>query len=193
MGKMKILSNPHPLKLSELTQLSDNEIKEKCYAIIVNINSINENLELFRRCIDKVGITNFFCQDYESALLIDKYFKKYKKEDGKVAEIGLIDDDKMIDRSYIDITQFDNITIPCTYVMWGVKYDDKIKISRNTTSEGVPSNGASYTYYYDRETLSECERLASMISEFPEPLTDVEKVIIISNYMQKYFHFNSLI
>lgn len=149
---------------------------------IENIIKSSNGLKLERLIIDKdiktipeeelIKILNSFnvfeCSSYEEALYINKLVNEAKISSN--CTIELKDDTEMKDRSYIDLTVFKNvkINIPLNYYMWGVicKPDD-----------------------YRIKTILEVTRIVSMIDNFPEKLTDVEKIIIIINYIERYCEY----
>lgn len=114
--------------------------------------------------------TNCLCTNYEDALYISELVNRGLI---KVANIKLEDDLEMKDRSYIDFSQFKsvNLIIPTSYFMWGVKNIDDTKTSMN------------------QRTITEATRVASMIAEFPEHLSDIEKIILVVNYIQNYCEY----
>ena len=176
-----------PYFLEELKNMTKEEVINKCSGIIVDNKSLLENLDLFLNYSLFFRIQSILLLDYESVLILEKL---KAKEIFKRDKVYLLDDGKQIDRSYIDTTKLKNITliVPNTYAMWGVKFDNKLFCYQylyvNKSIENDLFHG-----YYDRETLLEVERIASMIKEFSETLTEVEKVILISNYLQKYCEF----
>lgn len=172
--------------LEELKQLEEEEIKKYAIKLVLTIQDIKNNEDLFLEYIVKKGIA-IYCKDYESALLVNELVNKGII---KPYEIYLMDDQEQKDRSYIDATVFKNVTlrVPNTYAMWGVKFDDKLWVYQYQLQNDL-TNETEFSGYYDHETLKEVERIALMISEFPEVLTDVEKIILVSNYLQKYCQF----
>ena len=178
-----------PYPLEEIKEMKYEDVVERCSALIVDKKSWLENLELFLKYSKLIRINNILIQDYESAIIIDEL-----KEKGLInrEKIYLIDDNKQIDRSYIDTTKLKNIVlvVPNTYAMWNVKFKDKLYCYQYLYNNNSVEND-TFSGYYDKETLIEVERIASMISEFSDNLTDVEKVILISNYLQKYCKFKT--
>ena len=148
---------------------------------ILDSNVYNENeyilYDLFRRNKNM----SISCKNYAIARRIDNIAPK-----GYGHTISLIDDFQNIDRSYIDKNDFHNVglIIPITYAMWGVKFNDKINVSYSTT---VPFNGYIGTEFQNtlsKKTLDEVERIVHIISQEGN-FTDVEKVLILSNYLDR--------
>ena len=177
-----------PYTLEELKDLSKEDIINRCSDIIIYKKSLINNIKLFLECIKLIRINNILAIDYESAIIIDELKGKGLINKDKVY---LIDDNKQIDRSYIDTTKLNNIKliIPNTYAMWNIKFNDKLYCYQYLYNNLSIENDA-FSGYYDKETLIEVERIASMIKDFSNNLTDVEKVILISNYLQKYCRYN---
>ncbi len=183
---LKILNEKKPYELKELYQMNDQEIRNSCNGVYCDKETIEKDLGTFIKTILLLDDPDFIkCRDYESALMVNEVFKKNNKK----VPIYLIDDQEQKDRSYIDVTQFDNLIIPPSYVMWGVKFNDSVNVSDYTDALGDPKSDQGIITTYDRELISEVKRLASMIREFEPNLTDTEKVILVSNYLQKYFQY----
>ena len=177
-----------PYKIEELKEMSKEQILERCSDIIVDKDSLLNNLNLFLELSKINRIKNILSLDYESVIILDELKEKNKFKRDKVY---LIDDNKQIDRSYIDTTKLNNIqlVIPNTYAMWNVKFKDRLYCYQYLYKNYALEND-TFSGYYDEETLVEVERIVSMIKDFSDNLTDVEKVIIISNYLQKYCKFD---
>ena len=171
--------------LEELKKIKEDELERYSINLVLTIKDIKNNEDLFLQYIVKKGI-EIYCKDYESALLVNELVNKGII---KPYEIYLMDDQEQKDRSYIDATVFQNVKlrVPNTYAMWGVKFDDKLWVYQYQLQNYLSSD--TFSGYYDHETLNEVKRIALMISEFPEVLTDVEKIVLVSNYLQKYCQF----
>ena len=186
---MKMIFNKPVKTIFTLPELKstkvDDEVLRTGLQMILSIDELKDNIDIFIKYSKKV--LDYCCKDYESALLLNRLMN-----DGKIEShnITLMDDNKMQDRSYIDTTIFNNrLIIPDSYLMCGVKY-------QNTVITYCFTNKARGGYYFDtenieidNETIQEAKRIASMIAEFPYPLTDIEKIIIVSNYIQMYNQF----
>lgn len=176
-----------PYNIDELKNMNYEDILNRCSGIIINKENLINNIELFIKISSINRINNILCLDYESTLILEKLKEKNIINKDK---IYLLDDNKQIDRSYIDTTKFNKLKlfIPNTYAMWNVKFKDKLYCYQYLYQNGSIENDL-YNGYYDKETLVEVERIASMIKDFDNKLTDIEKVILISNYLQKYCQF----
>ena len=165
-----------------LKEPSDDELSKYSMQMVVSTADISNHLEIFLRYAKKVD--DYICKDYESAALINKLMKEGKINNKTII---LLDDNELRDRSYIDLTEYSNIMVPDTYVMWGVKHNNVIGAYTRLYHSG--EGYGIHPIKHDDETINEVKRVASMISEFPEDLTDVEKMILVSNYLQMYDQF----
>lgn len=187
---MSFTYNRRPYYLNDLKNMSNTDILNKCSGIIVNKESILENTKLFISLSNVTRINNIIVSDYESALIVNEL----KNKDLITKDsIYLLDDMELKDRSYIDTTLFKKIklVIPNTYVMWNVKYDEKIYAYQYLYKNNLPGSDV-FSGYYDKETITEIERIASMIKDFSSNLTDVEKIILVSNYLQMYGEYKNI-
>ena len=185
--KIKIVktSKKKSIKLNELRNIEESKVLDELGCIILSVNYINDNIDLLLK-YGKNNNIKLLCEDYESALILNELINNGKIEKSL---IYLLDDMEMKDRSYIDTTLFQNtcLVIPNTYAMWNVKFDEKLYVYQYRYEYDVYSD--SFSGFYDREILSEVKRISSMISEFSSNLTQVEKIILVSNYLQMYCQF----
>ena len=176
-----------PYSLNELKDMSKEDILNRCSDIIVDKNSLMNNMKLFLEYSKIIRIRNILSLDYESSIILDDLNKKglFNRD-----QVFLIDDYKQIDRSYIDITKLKNIrlVVPNTYAMWEIKFNDKLYCYQYLYNNKAIEND-TFSGYYDKETLLEVERISLMIKDFDDNLTDVEKIILVSNYLQKYCQY----
>ena len=185
---MPFIYSRKPYNLEKLTDMSKEDILNKCSSVIVDKNTLMKNMKFFLEISKIIRINNILLVDYDSAIILDLL-----KEKGLFFrdKIYLLDDNKQLDRSYIDLTKLNNITlvVPNTYAMWNIKFNDRLYCYQYLYNNMSIEND-TFSGYYDKETLIEVERIASMIKDFNDNLTDVEKIIIISNYLQKYCKFD---
>ncbi len=136
--------------------------------IIIDTTISNLELSYLIKVLNNSG--ECICNNYEDALYINELINKGLL---KVATITLEDDLEMKDRSYIDFSLFKNtiLKIPSSYYMWGA-----ININDSKTN-------------INQKSIDEVTRIVKMISEFPEKLTDVEKIILVTNYIQQYCEY----
>ncbi len=159
-------------RINGIYKISDNLIDvmndnpgKAFYRIIIDVNLNSFDLQY----VIKVLNNSFecVCDNYENAIFINELINQGLL---KVNRIILRDDLEMKDRSYIDFKQFKNtkLVIPIGYYMWGVKNIDDEKSST-----------------IDQKSIDKITGIVQMISEFPEKLTDIEKIILLVNYVQQ--------
>ena len=105
-------------KLEDFIGKSDDFIKaSKTGTILVNYDIVVKNLDLLKKIISILSISQINCLDYESAIFLENNL-----EDN--IDLALVDDYQNRDRSYIDTTKFvkHNFYIPLSYFMWGIKF-----------------------------------------------------------------------
>lgn len=145
--------------------------------ILVDYNTLIGNIDLLRKIISILRISQINCSDYESALFLEQNLDES-------AELSLVDDYENKDRSYIDTTIFTKhkFYIPLSYIMWGVKFENSCNVHclRSSARDNMTSlNGDTVLY---RETI---ERLRKIIESINAAnLTSLDKCILISNYLQ---------
>ena len=168
----------------ELKNCSIEEVQNNCTEIIFDKDDIIDE-ELLHRVLINSEISRIICQNYEQALII----KKIKDRDKSIGELDAIleDDYEMKDRAYIDISSFEKsgikLWIPISYAMWNVNSENKINIIINLSKNGY------YYFVINKDELKEIHRICQMIANFPEKLTDIEKIIIVCNYIERYCQF----
>ena len=145
--------------------------------ILVNYNVLNNNLDLLKKVISILNITQINCLDYESAVFLEENLEN-------TIDLNLVDDYQNKDRSYIDTTKFirHNFSIPLSYFMWGVKFKNSCNVRCLRYKEPVNMvsiNGDEILY---RSTLEKLKEIIQSITE--EQLSDLDKCILVSNYLQ---------
>ena len=160
---------PGDYKISDnLLEVMANNPDKEFRNILIDKRLQELDLSYIIKIINNTG--KITCTNYEDILYINELANK-----GLVRKtnIHLEDDLEMKDRSYIDFSILKNITltIPTSYYMWGVKNIDESKSNIN------------------QKSIDEITRILEMIKQFPEELTDIEKIIIISNYIQQYCEY----
>lgn len=173
-------------KVFTLKELKDLDISDaKSISLLLDKSSLND-IDFIVDCINKGIVFNFYSYDYDVCEKINNKLQEH----GFSFNYDLLDDGKLIDRSYIDVRKFAMLRVPNTYAMWNVKFDDKLYVTQYGPSFfSYRRSNDTFCGYYDKKTLYEIERIASMISSLSKDLTDIEKVVLVSNYVQKYFQF----
>lgn len=150
-----------------LIEIMNNNPGKSFSKLIIDVRLDSLDISLVVKLLNEASC---ICYNYEDVLYINELVKRGLI---KIGSIYLEDDLEMKDRSYIDFSEISSLRllIPENYYMWGVKNIDASK--SNIT----------------QKTIDEVRRIVSMFSEFPEKLTDVEKIIILVNYVQNYCEY----
>lgn len=165
-------------KLEDFIGKSDEFIKtSNTGTILVNYDVVVNNLDLLRKIVSTLSISQINCLDYESAIFLENHL-----EDN--IDLALVDDYQNKDRSYIDTTKFirHNFYIPLSYFMWGIKFNNScnIRCLRYREYDTMTSvNGDDLLY---RDTLEKLKEIIKSVDS--ENLTDLDKCLLVSNYLQ---------
>lgn len=165
-------------KLQDFIGKDDTFIKtSNTGTILVDYETVINNIDLLRKIIILLDINQINCLDYESTLFLEENLKES-------VELSLVDDYQNKDRSYIDTTKFTNhkLYIPLSYFMWGVKFKDSCHIHclRDKEYDNMFSANGDNTIY--KETLLKIKDIIESINT--KTLTDLDKCILVSNYLQ---------
>lgn len=170
-------------KFSEFIGRSDEDIKSNGYSgiYIDDFELLKNNFDLFQRIVDLKNIDKFYSKDYKALIYIEENLKDYAN-----IRLSLIDDFENRDRSYLEPRRFEKseLEIPFSYLMWNIDIEDRQKMSLyNYITNDKMWNSNSYDYV----TLEELKRIKELVitlSEKYKDLSDIEKTILISNYIQ---------
>jgi len=165
-------------KLEDFIGKSEEFIKNSnAGTILVSYDIIVNNLDLLKKIVSILRISQINCLDYESALFLEDNL------DFNI-DLALVDDYQNKDRSYIDTTKFikHNFYIPLSYFMWGIKFNDScnircVRYRENDTMTSV--NGDNLLY---KDTLIKLKEIINSVHS--ENLTDLDKCLLVSNYLQ---------
>jgi hypothetical protein len=157
---------------------------DKINAIVFSVSDLANNMTVLLDYLSLSSNIQLKFKDFESSFVIDRIIKKPIEN-----KTFLLDDGKLIDRSYIDLTQLRNIdlTIPLNYLMWGVKFKETINtycfLCKNKQSgyfNPTSLNGNEKLNYEDfkkiRNKIEELSKLSGNDSK--------DKVALISDYIQ---------
>ena len=170
-------------KFSDLLGKSAEELKQNTtfYIFIDDTDLLKENFDFFKSIINLKNFDMIYSKDYEALLFIEENMPDYSN-----FSLALVDDAQNIDRSYINLDNFQKspIIIPLIYCPWGI---------RTSTNPKVCYYQAKGTYYpsipngIDTLSLDDLKKIKEIIHTLGEKyshLTDLEKTILISNYIQ---------
>lgn len=105
--------------------------------------------------------------------------------------LSLIDDCKNKDRSYIDFNEFKKteLEIPLSYMMWGPKEKEKMKISHFFDDEKKVPYDEMYYQEISKTELNNLKKLIYDICYRFKDYDDVDKIILVSNYIQNRMQY----
>ena len=183
----------HSIMINSIEELIDPKISVEdisvCPLYVKNIKIFADNIDIIKYQLDrkKEKKVDFFSNDYEVLRYINKNFPV----DNRKIELKLIDDFELRDRSYINLDEFEkmNLVIPMNYAMWGKKMTKDQRISFLNYGEYLipgSSNGIDYLHVENIERINE---IIGKLGEKCDGLTDLEKIIVISNYIQSRTQF----
>ena len=193
MGRLprKVVSNIEPLKLTKLSQFigkTDEEISSNIYLGIYvdNFDFLKNNFDLFERIVSLKKINKFCANDYEILKYIENNLVDYTD-----ISLSLIDDYRNKDRSYLDLEEFEktNIEVPFNYLFWNAKANEIQNISYYI--DDVTLNPFSLNGYnkITKESLEKLKDKVSFITDKYKKYNDLEKIILVSNYLQNNVQF----
>lgn len=165
-------------KLKDFIGKNEEFIKTaKTGAILVDYETVINNIDLLRKIIVLLDINQINCLDYESAIYLEEHLKE-------PVDLSLVDDYQTKDRSYIDTTKFTKhkFYIPLSYFMWGIKFNESCNIycMRSSLNDNMfSSNGDTILY---KDTLLKIKEIINSIQN--QTLSDLDKYILVSNYIQ---------
>ena len=170
--------------LSEFIGKEDNYIKNNIYSyILVDYKTLINNFDLLKYILRIKPISKINCLDYKSAEYIEQNINN------KI-DIILIDDYKNKDRSYID-TQFfrkSKFYLPLSYIMWNPNIDKECNVLSYLSKENISmSSSINGNKKVTKETLIRIKEIVESLNT--SNLNDIDKCILISNYLQSKVQF----
>lgn len=169
----------YSFKLVEFIGKSKEYIENtKSNIICVNYKSLIDNFSLLKYLLT---VKNFsiVCEDYESALFLENNLDENIK-------IKLLDDYENKDRNYINTNYFQKTTFsfPFSYCMWNPNINSEANVDfyRNNFNLICDMNTANATNKISKDFLLKTKEIIEKLNK--ENLSDIEKIIIVSNYLQ---------
>jgi len=151
-----------------------------------DFNLLRNNIDIFQDLIISWKISTISSKDYDCLKYIEEQVKDYSS-----IELKLIDDFKNKDRSYIDTTIFEKTTLvlPLPYVFWDPVLKQKQRISGYT--HAIYQNPFDIQSFdvFSSEELKRIKELINNLSEKFSKYDDLQKTLLISNYLQRYVQF----
>ena len=149
---------------------------------IDDVNLFKENFDLFLKMLSANFFKRFSCHDYEGLKFIENELKNQAN-----IQVGLVDDFQNKDRSYINIDEFEKteLVIPIAYSSWNVQSSNDIPIACYYSNLGHYSPfGIIGFSKISKEFLPKLNEIISEISNNWDSYTELDKLILISNYLQ---------
>lgn len=179
-------------KFSDFLGKSFEEIKNHRfdYIYIDDDQIFLDNKELFLKIIEAGGYTEFISKNFEILKQIEDLLPDLDKQKEKY-DLYLEDDLEIKDRSYVDLSYFkkSSITIPLGYTLWDAKINKKQAISYGSLIDKHYPKSCSGLYYLNSEQIAKLKYLISDINQKFGKYNNLEKIILISNYLQNIVQF----
>lgn len=175
-------------KFSEFIGKTDEEIKNNIFSSIYidDFELLKNNFDLFQRIVDSKKIDSFYSKEYECLEYIEEKLKNYSN-----IRLSLIDDFENRDRSYLQPKRFEKtqLEIPFSYLMWGIDIKDNQKISLYNSLNQEKTWNSNRFDYVTAEELKRVKELVIILAEKYQGLNNIEKVLLISNYLQNNIQY----
>lgn len=167
-----------------------NEISLDSVAYIkIGKSDLNNNFDLLRKIASKKTNIRIKFQDWDSVLFIDDILSNSTN-----IECFLVDDGLLISRDYIDLNILKNIniSIPLTYLMWGVSFRDVVKVYcskiYNPIGEYINFTSQNGNEKILKEDLLKIRDIITQLKSFGTVKTS-DKINLISDYIQSRTQF----
>lgn len=147
---------------------------------------LKNNTDIFQELIISGKISTIFSKDFDCLKYIEAQMKDYSS-----IELKLIDDFKNEDRSYIDATAFEKTTLvlPLTYVFWNPHLNQNQRISGYTSATTQNPFEIQNFSVFSSEELKKIKELINNLSEKFSRYDDLQKTLLISNYLQRHVQY----
>lgn len=171
--------------LSDVIKLSDDEIREQVFTIVVDYQMLSTHFDEFIRVIkilESEGVTVINCESYECVKFINKH---YNEKFPMI--INVLDDFQNKDRSDIKLSELDKtiITVPISHLMWGIDFDNLVYT--NSLSIG---KCAIYFNGNKEISLENLKRIKEVVESLKgKDLTDAQKLLVVSAYLQRHVQY----
>ncbi len=177
-----------PFNFKEILGKNNEFISSHVSSLYVDSETLKNNFDFFLHTLklllnERRFEFEIFCENYECIKLINSELKEREN-----LTLHLQDDLQLIDRSYIEPDSFDkfNLTIPLTYIMWNVDFQDKAKISLFRINNCLANNNGNTEI--TKESLMRLREIISSLNKY-QPENDLQKIILVSNYLQEHVQF----
>ena len=173
-------------EFSELLDKSDEQLANNVYQNIYldNTSLVADNLDFVNKLIS-LGYGCFYSKDYDILKAIEDSMKEKKQ-----ITLALLDDFQNKDRTYIQVSYFEKafIDLPIAYSFWVDTDRDLIVHDRMNGYTLYPSNTTGVSPL-KRDDMERIRELIYKLNEKCKNLDDLEKTIVISDYLQDLVQF----
>lgn len=176
-------------KFSDFVNSSDEAFRRSLSSgfYIDDVALFKQNFDLFLKMLSTNWFKTVSCHDYECLRFIENELR-----DCVGVQLVLADDFQNRDRSYINIDEFEKtgILIPMTYSTWDVQSSKDIPVAAYYSNFGnYQPMGIAQFPKVSREFLSKLNDVIGEVATQWKGYTDLDKVILISNYLQDRVQF----
>lgn len=171
-------------KFSELFDKTEDELEYNGHKTVYidNIDELINNFDFFKKLLSH-GYYGAYSKDY-------KVLEYIEKNTDRQLELHLIDDFENKDRSYIDVDSFEKskIRIPIAYALW-VDSKNDLLINQYLSSDNLFPSSQSGTEKIELDDLKRIREEVYKLNEKCKNLDDIERIIIVSDYLQNRVQF----
>lgn len=173
-------------KIYDFTQLicmtkEDIQKRIDCNLYIENFDLLKNNFDSFLWILKNCEIKSVCSRDFQCLKYIEENLKDYSN-----IKLSLMDDFQNYDRSYLDLNQFEKckIEIPLCYTLWNPSLQENQLVSLGHHEYNL---NAVYFNFWENISLENLKKIREIIERIAlkySNLSDLEKAILISNYLQ---------
>ena len=169
-------------------EILNNEIPdEQIWDVVLSKQDLDLDMNKLIDLIEKRK--NIRCLDYETVLFLDCVIGEKL-----IKTIDLVEDGQRVSREYMDLTKlkYADVRIPLTYLMWGVKFNDLVKIYDSVSffnnEIDVFSSWSNSNRSINLENLKKIRSVLQNLDRY-NPKSIEEKVYLVSDYIQSRTQF----
>lgn len=144
---------------------------------VSDVSVLESNFKILEKLIALKKVEEIYSRSYSALCMIEK---KLGFQSNLI--MSLTDDFKNENRDYIEPNYFrkTSLKIPISYIGWLDNINENQRISMFTSKDGFSFSGNDYEYV----CKNNIKILASFVNELDKNLSDIEKVKLITNYIE---------
>lgn len=176
------------VNFSELVKIEKNNNLNNIFYTNSNIfiddmECLKENLDIIKFLIEKRPFNSISCPSVEILKVIGEELKDIE------VSLQLSDDYRSIDRSYIDLSNYDvkEIELPLAYLMWNPKLPQNIHY--HVTEINNYFSGINSVNSMTKDQLLKFKNIIDSFKDKLQGKDDIYKILFISNYIQNKCQF----